>query len=95
MTNQEYMLSLRPKDCYAVMKWVMTQEWYPACCWLKQAVQIGEWQRVRGYMTAGGDSVYKCPHCGGDMHVYGIEHERERRVICDQCGTFNMYPRGR
>lgn len=50
------------------------------------------WQKVHGYVTPGGDPVWKCGYCGGDEHVYGIETLRNRQRICHECGRPQMYP---
>lgn len=98
MTNQEYMLSLPPQDCYVVMNWLMqeygrrfTSTPHAVIGWLGAEAMVGEWQEVHGCVTLGGDPVWKCPHCGQDMHVYGVESPRERRVLCKVCGTWNWY----
>lgn len=98
MKNKEYMLNLRPDDCYTVMNWLMhdygiryTNMRYAVCSWMESETIIGEWRHVPGYMTAGGDPVWCCPKCGGTEHVYGIEHPTGRRIICGQCGCFNLY----
>lgn len=98
MTNQEMMLSLPPQECYAAMKWAMldygrrfTSTPHAVIGWLGAEAMVGEWQEVHGYVTAGGDPVWKCPHCGQDMHVYGVEHLSQRRVLCQVCGTWNGY----
>ena len=48
------------------------------------------WIKDHGWITAGGDPVYKCPHCGA-THVYGIEHQNKQE-ICENCGQRNYYP---
>ena len=98
MTNQEYMLSMPPQDCYVVMNW-LTQEYgrrftathLAVISWLKAEAMFGQWEEVHGYVTPGGDPVWKCPHCGQDEHVYGIESPGQRRVLCKVCGTWNGY----
>lgn len=98
MTNQEYMLSLPAEECYVVMNWLMqeygrrfTATHLAVISWLKAEAMFGQWEKVHGYVTPGGDPVWKCPHCGQDMHVYGVESLRERRVLCKVCGTWNGY----
>ena len=98
ITNQQYMADLRPDDWYNVAEWLFhhygkrfTNTRFAVCSWLTSEVQVGQWQKVSGYVTAGGDPVYKCPRCGFDEHVYGIEHPSERRIMCSMCGCFNMY----
>ena len=49
------------------------------------------WVKVHGYMTAGGDPVWRCPVCKQGEHVYGIEHP-ERHDKCEACGSINIYP---
>lgn len=51
----------------------------------------GRWVKISGYMTSGGDPVYKCSKCGQDEHVYGIEH-RDKHEVCRNCGCINIYP---
>lgn len=50
------------------------------------------WKQVHGYATAGGDPVWACGECGGDMHVYGIEHEKNFHCVCAECGRPQLYP---
>ena len=99
MTNQEYMLNLRPDDCYDVMSWLICDYGeryedvrFAVCSWLAQEAIVGEWQHEHGVVTAGGDPAYKCPRCKHGYHVYGIEHRRDQQVICHDCGCFNIYP---
>ena len=54
----------------------------------------GEWVKVSGYFTPGGDPVWKCSECGKGMHVYGIEANSYNRdyadgqwVSCPNCGA--------
>lgn len=54
----------------------------------------GRWVRVRGYVTPGGDPVWKCSECGKGTHVYGIEHGSYgayvadgQWVSCPNCGA--------
>ena len=51
----------------------------------------GRWVKIGGYMTGGGDPVYKCSKCGLDKHVYGIEHS-DKHETCRNCGSINIYP---
>jgi len=48
------------------------------------------WKHVPGYVTAGGDSVYACPVCGGTEHVHGVEHP-DGKDKCEVCGTKLSY----
>lgn len=59
---------------------------------LKQ--KTGEWIKVHGYVTPGGDPVWKCSECGKGVHVYGIEHgtygahiSDGQWVSCPNCGA--------
>lgn len=99
MTNQEHLADLCPSDCYDVMCGLLGE--YSGFCeaaakkifvmeWLKSEAVVGEWQRVHGYMTAGGDPVFRCS-CGHSEHVFGIEHPL-RKPFCEHCGCFNLYP---
>lgn len=99
MTNQQYLATVSVDDCYEIINWVMhdygrryTNTPMAVKSWLHQEAICGEWQKVQGYVTAGGDPVYKCPHCGQDEHVYGIEHPSGKHKVCEYCGCFNMYP---
>ena len=54
----------------------------------------GKWIEVHGYVTPGGDPVWKCSECGKGMHVYGIEAPSYNRdyadgqwVACPNCGA--------
>ena len=53
----------------------------------------GKWIRVGGYVTPGGDPVWRCPNCGKGKHVWGIEHNSygadvadHQWVACPNCG---------
>lgn len=55
--------------------------------------ETGEWVKVHGYVTPGGDPVWACPKCGKGIHVYGIEHGTYGKdiadhqwVACPNCG---------
>ena len=55
----------------------------------------GKWIKVHGYVTPGGDPVWKCSECGKGIHVYGIEAPSYNRdytdghqwVACPNCGA--------
>lgn len=56
--------------------------------------KTGEWIKVHGYVTFGGDPVWKCSECGKGVHVYGIEHgtygadiSDGQWVSCPNCGA--------
>jgi hypothetical protein len=53
----------------------------------------GKWIRVGGYVTPGGDPVWRCSNCGKGKHVWGIEHNSygadvadQQWVACPNCG---------
>ena len=53
----------------------------------------GKWIRVGGYVTLGGDPVWRCSNCGKGKHVWGIEHNSygadvadHQWVACPNCG---------
>jgi len=53
----------------------------------------GKWIRVGGYVTPGGDPVWRCSECGKGKHVWGIEHNSygadvadQQWVACPNCG---------
>lgn len=53
----------------------------------------GKWIRVGGYVTPGGDPVWRCSNCGKGKHVWGIEHNSygadvadHQWVSCPNCG---------
>ena len=53
----------------------------------------GKWIRVGGYVTPGGDPVWRCSECGKGQHVWGIEHNSygadvadHQWVSCPNCG---------
>lgn len=52
----------------------------------------GVWVKTYGFATAGGDPVWRCPLCGGGIHVYGIEHRRNYLNVCPDCGNKVRYP---
>ena len=54
----------------------------------------GKWVRVGGFVTPGGDPVWKCSVCGKGVHVYGVEASSYGRdiadhqwVACPNCGA--------
>ena len=47
----------------------------------------GKWKRATGYATGGGDPCWKCPCCGGSLHVKGIEHPYPHPKYCKDCGA--------
>lgn len=54
----------------------------------------GRWVKVSGYVTPGGDPVWKCSECGKGVHVYGIEHGTYgadiadgQWISCPNCGA--------
>lgn len=51
-----------------------------------------KWQKVIGVCTPGGDPCFRCPNCGGDEHVCGIEHEYNYHHECKKCKTYLLYP---
>ncbi len=54
----------------------------------------GLWVRAKesGFVTPGGDPVWKCGTCGGDGHVCGIETRYHAHRECRSCGSINLYP---
>ena len=52
----------------------------------------GVWQKAYGYMTPGGDPVWRCPNCGKSEHVYGIETVQNHKTFCENCKQQNRYP---
>ena len=53
----------------------------------------GKWIRVGGYVTPGGDPVWRCSECGKGKHVWGIEHNSygadiadHQWLACPNCG---------
>lgn len=53
---------------------------------------IYEWQKVEGLFTPGGDPCWRCPSCGGDKHIYGIESLDMGHHECKECKTKLVYP---
>ena len=60
----------------------------------QESVKHGRWVRVSGYVTPGGDPVWKCSECGKGVHVYGIEASTyqgdvsdQQWVSCPNCGA--------
>lgn len=59
-----------------------------------ESARHGRWIKVHGYITPGGDPVWKCSECGKGIHVYGIEHGSYgsdiadgQWVACPNCGA--------
>lgn len=50
------------------------------------------WQEVKGVFTPGGDPCWRCPNCGGDQHVMGIETSYNHHNECKECKTKLIYP---
>lgn len=40
----------------------------------REPVRHGHWVKVSGYITPGGDPLWKCSECGKGLHLYGVEH---------------------
>lgn len=53
---------------------------------------MDKWVEMSGYVTEGGDTVWKCPICGKGKHVYGIEHLSNYTHKCSDCGALLIYP---
>ena len=47
-------------------------------------IRRGRWVRVSGYVTPGGDPVWKCSECGKGVHIYGIEASSYQKDVSDQ-----------
>lgn len=59
---------------------------------LQEPVTISRWVKVAGvFTTPGGTPYFVCGRCGGSGHLYGVEY-RKRKVLCDGCGSVNIYP---
>lgn len=61
---------------------------------IRGTTAVGEWVKVHGFATPGGDPVWKCSNCGKGVHVYGIEHGTygadiadNQWVACPNCGA--------
>ncbi len=53
----------------------------------------GKWVEPKEkYATPGGDPVWVCSVCGGDIHVAGIETAYNEHHVCKNCGSYNKYP---
>lgn len=59
---------------------------------LAQPVTISRWVKLIGdFTTPGGTPYFVCGRCGGSGHLYGVEYSK-RKVMCDGCGSVNIYP---
>ena len=61
---------------------------------IRGTTAIGLWVKVGGFVTPGGDPVWKCSNCGKGVHVYGVEHSTygadiadNQWVACPNCGA--------
>ena len=61
---------------------------------IRGTTAIGLWVKVGGFVTPGGDPVWKCSNCGKGVHVYGIENSTygadiadNQWVACPNCGA--------
>lgn len=61
---------------------------------LKQGPKRGRWIKTPGYVTPGGDPVWRCSECGKGIHIYGIEHgtygadvSDGQWLACPNCGA--------
>ena len=61
---------------------------------LNEKPKTGRWVKVGGFVTPGGDPVWKCSVCGKGMHVYGVEYgsyganiSDGQWVACPNCGA--------
>lgn len=59
-----------------------------------EPVRHGHWIKVSGYITPGGDPLWKCSECGKGLHLYGVEHGSygsdvadSQWVACPNCGA--------
>lgn len=100
MRNREFLNDLSLSQYYTVIEWLINDygerfadKQYAVCDWLNSETIFGEWQRVHGYVTPGGDPLWCCPRCKKSEHVYGIEHNKAK-FMCDNCGCINLYFRG-
>lgn len=57
-------------------------------------IRRGHWVKVSGYITPGGDPLWKCSECGKGLHLYGVEHGSygsdvadSQWVACPNCGA--------
>lgn len=89
---------LEPETGYHNLKWCAMEEAKDVLSMLPavDAVPVvhGRWVKVSGYVTPGGDPVWKCSECGKGVHVYGIEHGTYgadiadgQWISCPNCGA--------
>lgn len=52
---------------------------------------FGRWRQMHGFITPGGTPLFVCDRCGGSEHLHGVEYPK-RKMVCDQCGSINVYP---
>jgi len=51
----------------------------------------GQWLKIHGVFTPGGDPAWFCSICKGDEHLYGIECLENKHEVCKNCGSHNEY----
>ena len=51
----------------------------------------GQWVKIHGGFTPGGDPCWRCSNCGKDEHLFGIEFRRNYHEVCSNCGSHNWY----
>lgn len=47
--------------------------------------KTGQWVRIRGVATPGGEPYYECSNCGYGR-CYGVEYPKPLQSVCPNCG---------
>lgn len=54
------------------------------CQKMNESKETGQWVRIRGVCTPGGDPYYECSNCGHGR-CYGVEYPEPLELVCPYC----------